>query len=500
MLAEPPIAIKAQAMWRPLVLLLLTAIALGPVGCRPQPEGTVKAVVIGSAAPKVTDPARGPLAPQDAVLVASVAQGLVSFDAAGNIVPGLAERWNVSDDGLSYIFRLANAQWPDKRKITAKEVVRLLKRQLASGSRNDLKDALGAVGDIVAMTDRVIEVQLVAPRPNFLSLLAQPEFAILRGNEGTGPFTIKASGAEDVQLQRLLPGDADDDAPATREQVSLSASGVLPAVSGFANGKADLELGGTFADLAVAQHVKLPRNALRFDPASGLFGLVPARPGGALDKPEIRRLLSQALDRNSFIDRMDVPGLAARATLLEPGLSDVSAPVSPAWFGVPLGNRLAQLRADADRLLGKDKPTIRVALPESPGGAQLLRELARDWGALGIQVKWAEKSSDADFVLIDEVAPSTSAAWFERRFRCAAVPVCEPQADELMNAARQTPVPAQRYALLAQAAARIDDAQLFIPITAPVRWSLVSARVQGFAGNRYASHTLTDLQQPPGRN
>ena len=69
-----------------------------------------------------------------------------------------------------------------------------------------------------------------------------------------------------------------------------------------------------------------------------------------------------------------------------------------------------------------------------------------------------------------------------------------------MDAARQTPVPAQRYALLAQAAARIDDAQLFIPITAPVRWSLVSARIQGFAGNRYASHTLTDLQQPPGRN
>jgi peptide/nickel transport system substrate-binding protein len=67
-----------------------------------------------------------------------------------------------------------------------------------------------------------------------------------------------------------------------------------------------------------------------------------------------------------------------------------------------------------------------------------------------------------------------------------------------MEAARETPVSAQRYALLGQAAARIDDAQLFIPIAAPVRWSLVSARVQGFAGNRYARHTLTDLQEQPG--
>jgi peptide/nickel transport system substrate-binding protein len=101
-------------------------------------------------------------------------------------------------------------------------------------------------------------------------------------------------------------------------------------------------------------------------------------------------------------------------------------------------------------------------------------------------------------VLIDEVAPSPSAAWFVRRFRCGAVPICDPDADQLMDAARQTPVPAQRSALLTQAAAKIDDKQLFIPIAAPVRWSLVSTRVQGFAGNRYARHTLTDLQQQPG--
>ena len=49
-----------------------------------------------------------------------------------------------------------------------------------------------------------------------------------------------------------------------------------------------------------------------------------------------------------------------------------------------------------------------------------------------------------------------------------------PQIDALLDAARSQPVPAQRYALLGQAAARIDDAQLFIPIAAPMRWSLVA--------------------------
>jgi peptide/nickel transport system substrate-binding protein len=78
------------------------------------------------------------------------------------------------------------------------------------------------------------------------------------------------------------------------------------------------------------------------------------------------------------------------------------------------------------------------------------------------------------------------------------VALCDADADSLMDAARDTPISGQRYAFLAQAASRLDDAQLFIPIAAPVRWSLVSSRIQGFAGNRYARHTLTDLQQAPG--
>src|SRR6476620_8787478 len=101
--------------------LLGLAALLAAAGCKPQPEGAVRVAVIGQAAPKVVDPASGPLSAPDALLAANVAQGLVRFDAGGNIVGGLAERWNVSNDGLSYIFRLASAEWPDGRKITAEQ-------------------------------------------------------------------------------------------------------------------------------------------------------------------------------------------------------------------------------------------------------------------------------------------------------------------------------------------------------------------------------------------
>src|SRR3954467_6363068 len=144
-------------MRRLLALLLIPALALIPSACRKEPEGTVKVIAIGGE-PKMRDPASGPLATPDAVLLMNVGQGLVRFDAAGNIVGGLAERWNVSDDGLSYIFRIAATTGPAGRKFTAQQAARILKRSLSASSANPLKDTLGAVEDIVAMTDRVIEI------------------------------------------------------------------------------------------------------------------------------------------------------------------------------------------------------------------------------------------------------------------------------------------------------------------------------------------------------
>src|SRR3954466_6884218 len=161
-------------MRRLLALLLIPALALVPAACKPRPEGAIKVVVIGGE-PRLRDPAQGALLPAEAVLVQNVAQGLVRFDANGNIIPGLAERWNVSDDGLSYIFRIASTHWPDGRKINAQQVARILNRYLAERSNDPLKDSLGAIEEVVAMTDRVVEIRLIAPRPNLLPLLAQPE-------------------------------------------------------------------------------------------------------------------------------------------------------------------------------------------------------------------------------------------------------------------------------------------------------------------------------------
>jgi oligopeptide transport system substrate-binding protein len=477
------------------ISLALAMAAFAPAACRPTPQGTVEVVVIGGK-PKLRDPALGPLSPPDAVMVQNVAQGLVRFDASGNIVAGLAERWNVSDDGLSYIFRLAATEWPNGRKISAQQVARILKRSIASSSANPLKDALGAVEDIVAMTDRVIEVRLRAPRPNLLALLAQPELGIMRNGMATGPFKLAPEHGPVGQLRLVRDVLAPDEEVARREEVFLDGTAVDSAIAAFAAAKADLVLGGTFVDLPLAQRVRLPRNSLRFDPAMGLFGLVPVRAGEALERPELRRLLSQSIDRDALTAALRVSELAPRVTVLQPGLEGVPDPQQLPWVATPIAERRPTLIADATRIFGNaERPTLRIMLPQGPGADILFNRLALDWGALGFKVERAATLGSADLNLIDAVAPSSSPAWFLRRFRCEFVPVCDPEADKLLDAARDSLVPAQRAALLAQAAARIDDAQLSIPIMAPVRWSLVSTRIEGFAGNRYARHTLTGLQE-----
>src|SRR5690348_4649395 len=123
-------------------LLALACLAISAGGCRDNKQGAIKVIVIGSA-PQMRDPAVTPLSAPDAVLLSTTAQGLVAFDATGNIVGGLAERWNVSDDGLSYIFRLAAPLRPSGRKLTAQQVARVLKRSIAPSSANPLKDTLG---------------------------------------------------------------------------------------------------------------------------------------------------------------------------------------------------------------------------------------------------------------------------------------------------------------------------------------------------------------------
>lgn len=475
--------------------LLIPALAAGIMlgGCRENSNDAIDVMVIGETPPTIADPADGPLTPAQKVLLTNVAQGLVRFDARGQIEAGLAERWNVSDDGLSYIFRLGAGEWPDGRSIRARDVARLLTRTLRTASRNEAKDALGAVEEVVAMTDRVIEIRLSSPRPNLLQLLAQPELALTREGLGTGPFqpverTRPRGAVALLRAERVIDG------PDDRDLVNLTAAPAPRAIAAFARGEVDLVLGGTFDNLPLVRRAEIARSAVRFDPVAGLFGLVPARRGGPLADKELRGLLNRSIDREALVAALDVPGLSPRATLLQGGLEGLAPPAQPGWTTVPLAERQPRLADAVQELVKTEAPiTLAIELPDGLGGKILFDRLATDWRRIGIELVRAGKGTPADLKMIDAVALSASPAWFVRSFRCDARPMCSSEADAMMDSARVATVADQRAAFILEASRLIEEDVLFLPLAAPIRWSLVGSRIRGFADNIVARHPLTGL-------
>ena len=257
--------------------------------------------------------------PAQKVLMASVAQGLVRFDARGQIEPGLAERWNVSDDGLSYVFRLGAGNWPDGRSIQARDVARMLTRTLRSASRNR-SQGHARRGRRSGGDDR--------PGDRDKTDCATPQSAAIARPAGNGADPRRA-GHRPVPAGPAHRPERRDGLVAypagdrRSRQARSGRPGHCPrqAIAAFAQGDVDLVLGGTFDDLPLVRRARIARGSLRFDPVAGLFGLVPARKGGPLADKELRGLLNRAIDREALVAALDVPGLTPRATLLQGGLA-----------------------------------------------------------------------------------------------------------------------------------------------------------------------------------
>ncbi|PTQ12886.1 ABC transporter substrate-binding protein [Sphingomonas oleivorans] len=458
-------------------ILLAALVTLTACDAPPQ-NGPILASVIGGP-PELVDPSHKPLPPPSALLLMATAQGLVRFDGAGQIEPGLAMRWAVSDDGLYYTFRLA-----DGTGLTAEDVARRLRAAIGPTSRNPLKPLLDAIEEIVAVTPEVIEIRLRAPRPNLLELLAQPELALIGEDGGTGPFHVTERPGDALILRPVTLGE---DVPDGKRHPPLALRGERAglAVARFTSGQAMLVTGGSFADLPVARAVSLPQGVLRFDPVGGLFGFAIVEPRGFLAESANRRALSLAIDRGRIVGLIGAPNLYPTDRI-----------VATRSAGAPRREDAAAIVA-LWRTGGGDMPRLRIAMPRGPGADMLFRLVAADWAAIGVQARRVELNESADLRLIDAIAPTDDNNWHLRRFACGASPLCSPEADAALAAAGEAATPETRAIRLATAEAYLESVMPFIAIAQPVRWSLVQPLLNGWLENKRGIHPLNHLRTGP---
>lgn len=479
-------------------LPLAVTIALIAGGCdrrRPDDVAVVVSAIGGPA--ELRDPTRGELDFPKRVLLGATAQGLVRFDANGGIEPGVAERWIVTDEGRSYIFRLRQAQWPDGSQVTAADVIASLRAAIAPRARSALAPFVAVIDEVVEMTPQVVEVRLKYPRPDLLKLFAQPEFAILRRPKlaGSGPFRVVGDGGKTPLLRPALDPDRIVEEPEEvdpADDVRLRGERAALALARFAQRESDLVLGGTFHDWPLLDHAGIAPANLRLDPAAGLFGFAIVAREGFTKAPENRAALAMAIDR-AALTGLFRPNWSPVETLLPAQLDSSAAPAAPDWVAQPLEGRriVARNRVAAWHANNPDAPlTIRIAMPRSPGTVLVWSRLARDLMDIGLEPVWVEERTDADLRLIDAVAPYDSARWF----MVSACRNCPDDLTELLETARDAPSLADRAQALAEADLAFASAHLYIPIAQPLRWSVAAMRLRAWQGNSRAWHPLTHLR------
>ncbi|HEX9299886.1 MAG TPA: ABC transporter substrate-binding protein, partial [Actinomycetota bacterium] len=211
-----------------------------PLWSAPQPPNapaTASLQVASSFLPNDPDP-RSAIAWPNVQLCMQLFDRLVEQWPERTIVPSLAERWEIADDGLRYVFYLRDGlRWSDGVPLTAHDVEFGIKRVLnpdAPGSsvaiyfmlengqdyylrRNADADRIG----VRALDDRTLEFRLVAPAPYFLSVMNRPDGgpqprhvieaegdAWLERGVVSGAFRIQDRGDDDLELERRPDANA----------------------------------------------------------------------------------------------------------------------------------------------------------------------------------------------------------------------------------------------------------------------------------------------------
>ena len=294
--------------------LLITARPV--VGAQPEvaaaPE-TVRAqrVIIGTQLePPVLDPTANPAAAISEVLYGNVYEGLVQFAADGAVLPKLASSWDVSGDGLTYIFHLkSGARFHDGAVFDAAAAKFSLDRLLAPNSINPQRSRLRAVRSVDVIDASTLRLQLSRRSGGLLQALAfgsaimvSPQSAENNGLQpiGTGPFRfLRWRRGDSITLERNpdYQGSAALLGQVTFKFITDPTAAFAALMAGDIDAFSNYPAPESFAQFAADRRFQVFTGTTEMET---VLGLNQRRP--PLSNVLVRRAISSALDRNAIID------------------------------------------------------------------------------------------------------------------------------------------------------------------------------------------------------
>lgn len=526
----------------PLIAMLLAAsLAAGIAACS-KPEGPggeplkpgVQVLKRGNGAePMTLDPHRASGEPSLNIL-RDLFEGLVGTAPDGTPVPGVAERWDTSSDGLTWRFELReNARWSNGEPVTAGDFVAGLRRALdpetesaAAGLLAPIVNARGVMTrrlppeelGVEATDASTLVIRLSAPTPWLLELLTHPVSSPLyrpaleqHGEEFAQPGRLVSNGP--FHLSEWQP----------HAQVTLARNHnywdrrnvAIDKVVYYAIADQSVELerykaGELHWTADVPHHLlgwvrRRLGDELTITPRMAVIwlGLNVTRAPFDADTG-LRRALAMTIDRELIVRSVTGAGEMPAYSWV-PQMAGYPVQV-PSWAG--LADR--QQVEEARRLYGAAGYSARRPLELEllyPGGLnnrRLAIAVAAMWReALGVQTTLREEpfaeflESRADLGTT-MVFRSGWAADYRDVFSFAGLFDSETGAsdtgwrnveyDELLQASMQARNPRRRLALLAEAEQLLLEEQPIIPLYFDVRRRLVKPEVRGWVPNAMDLH------------
>lgn len=275
------------------------------------------------------------------------------------IVPALAERWEISDDGLRYVFHLRNGlSWSDGEPLTARDVEFGIKRILnpdAPGSsvaiyfvlenaqdyylrRNPDLESIG----VRALDDHTVEFRLTAPAPYFMNVMnrpdsgPQPRHAIKSLGDGwstpenqvvSGPFRITSRSDASLVLERRRDY-ANVARPGNIRRVEFVGGDLAEQLERFDRGDLEMAL-ARYTPRMADQVPTLERGDVVVGPAAWTAYLAFDHSNPAAANLDFRRALAHATDRSALEEVLPSNLLVATGGLVPPALQGHTPDIVP---------------------------------------------------------------------------------------------------------------------------------------------------------------------------
>ncbi|MEM8749640.1 MAG: ABC transporter substrate-binding protein [Pseudomonadota bacterium] len=260
--------------------------------------------------PPHLDPTAGAPAAIDEVVYANVFEGLTRIGSSGEVLAGLAESWDISEDGKTYTFKLrSGVKFHDGTDFDANDAKFSLDRARAEGSVNAQAALFAGIDSVEVVDASTLKVTLKTPAGNFLfnmgwgdAVMVAPESADSNKTNpvGTGPFKfdkwVKGASID------LVKNDAYWGNAATLEKATFKfISDPAAALSSMLAGDVD-----AFANFPARENIPQfqadPRFAVVIGSTEGETILSTNNAKPPFNDVRVRRAIAHALDREALIN------------------------------------------------------------------------------------------------------------------------------------------------------------------------------------------------------